>query len=114
MPRRVNLPGARDLYRTTGADETDAFSSVEATSLINPPEVKPSRRVRHDEKITVYLSSDELMALERARLEIRRGGVNIDRGRIVREAVAMALEGLSTQGRGSQLFLRISDDTSRG
>ncbi len=108
MPRRVNLPGAGALFRTTGADETDALASVESeSSLINPP-VKPSGRVRHDEKITVYVSGDELLSLEHARLEMRRSGLAVDRGRIVREAVAMVLEDFNARGEQSALHQRLS------
>jgi hypothetical protein len=46
---------------------------------------RPSGRERHDEKITVYLSPDELIDLERARLTLRQDhGMAVDRGRIVR------------------------------
>ena len=47
----------------------------------------PSGRERHDEKITVYVSADELIDLEQARLVLRgEHGLAVDRGRIVREA----------------------------
>ena len=36
------------------------------------PARKPSGRVRHDEKMTVYVTSDELLDLEHARLTLRR------------------------------------------
>ncbi|WP_217634091.1 hypothetical protein [Raineyella antarctica] len=67
-----------------------------------------SGRVRHDEKITVYVSGDELIALERARLELRgERGLSVDRGRIVRAAVAMALDDLRQHGTDSQLVQRL-------
>ena len=51
---------------------------------------RPSGRQRHDEKITVYLSSDELVALDEAKSALYRDlGMKVDRGRIVREAVAV-------------------------
>ena len=51
------------------------------------PGPAPSGRERHDEKITVYLSPDELVDLEQARLALRQDhGLAVDRGRIVREA----------------------------
>ena len=39
--------------------------------------------MRHDEKITVYISKEELLALETARLTLRGHGLAVDRGRIV-------------------------------
>jgi hypothetical protein len=65
--------------------------------------------VRHDEKITVYVSSDELLSLERARLELRaRHGLAVDRGRIVREAIAATLADFEGAGEDSQLVRRLS------
>ena len=46
-------------------------------------------RERHDQKITVYLSAAELIDLEHARLKLRRFGFVVDRGRLVREAIAV-------------------------
>jgi hypothetical protein len=61
-------------------------------------------RVRHDEKITVYVSSDELIALEQARLTLRaRHGVAVDRGRIVRTAISLAMADLAARGGDSDL-----------
>lgn len=71
---------------------------------------RPSGRVRHDEKITVYVSADELMALERTRLELRGDlGLSVDRGRIVRAAVAMALDDLRQHGADSELVQRLRE-----
>lgn len=64
---------------------------------------KATGRVRHDEKITVYLSTDELVGLETARITLRRQGVGADRGRIVRAAVALALADLEERGAESAL-----------
>ena len=36
-----------------------------------------SGRVRHDEKITVYVSTEELLALENARLQLRAQGLSL-------------------------------------
>lgn len=72
------------------------------------PTLRSSGRVRHDEKITVYVSAEELMALERTRLELRGDlGLSVDRGRIVRAAVAMALEDLRRHGTASELVQRL-------
>ncbi|MFC7619110.1 hypothetical protein [Microlunatus sp. GCM10028923] len=71
--------------------------------------VRGSGRVRHEEKITVYVSSDELLALEQARLTLRaKHGMAVDRGRIVREAIAAALAGLEQQGEQSELIRRLT------
>jgi len=69
---------------------------------------RPSGRERHDEKITVYVSAEELMDLEHARLVLRgEHGVAIDRGRIVREAVAVVLADLESRGDASILVRRL-------
>ena len=48
----------------------------------------------------MYVSSDELLAFEQARLTLRaRHGMAVDRGRIVREAIAGALADLDSQRR---------------
>jgi hypothetical protein len=65
-------------------------------------------RVRHDEKITVYVSRDELVALESARLTLRSHGINADRGRVVREAIAIALADLDADPADSALLARLS------
>ena len=65
-------------------------------------------RSRHEEKITVYCSADELLALETARLILRgQHGVAADRGRIVREAIAVLLADLEVHGEDSVLVRRL-------
>ncbi|KGH45301.1 MULTISPECIES: hypothetical protein [Modestobacter] len=65
-------------------------------------------RTRHEEKITVYCSADELLALETARLTLRgQHGVATDRGRIVREAIAVLLDDLEVHGENSVLVRRL-------
>ena len=72
------------------------------------PARRPSGRERHDEKITVYVSAEELMDLEHARLVLRgEHGLAVDRGRIVREAVAVVLADLETRGDASILVRRL-------
>jgi hypothetical protein len=72
------------------------------------PSRRPSGRERHDEKITVYVSAEELMDLEHARLVLRgEHGLAVDRGRIVREAVAVVLADLETRGDASILVRRL-------
>ena len=76
-----------------------------------PTRGRPTRRTdrtKHDEKITVYISADELLALETARLTLRgQHGVAADRGRIVREAIAVILADLGERGEDSVLVRRL-------
>ena len=96
MPRRVDLPGADALFRRTAASESAAEAPV------------ASGRVRHEEKITVYVTSDELIALEQARLSLRaEHGVVGDRGRIVRAAVGLAMADFAERGAESELVRRL-------
>lgn len=98
MPRRVGLPGAAELFRATGANgpSEDAESAQ--------PGVRSTGRVRHEEKITVYVSSEELLALEQARLTLRaQHGLAVDRGRIVRIAIGLAMADLAARGGDSDL-----------
>jgi hypothetical protein len=113
MQRRVSLPGASELFRTT--DTPLPAETVENTASpgdeSGPAEAEPrgSGRVRHDEKITVYVSVDELLALEQARLTLRaRHGMAVDRGRIVREAIAATLADLDSRAGESELVRRLT------
>jgi hypothetical protein len=75
---------------------------------LRPTSRLTSGRERHEEKITVYVSSEELFALERARLVLRaEHGIAVDRGRMVREAVAELLVDLDTHGDESILVRRL-------
>ncbi|MFF6886795.1 hypothetical protein ACFY9F_26825 [Streptomyces sp. NPDC012421] len=168
MSRRVSLPGADELFRTTGgmalqassprrtvpapAGESDTAAGADAgvagsaehtaaESEADGPRAReteqvpaqqpapakpaaqaaaparrrgrttnrrPSGRERHDEKITVYVSAEELMDLEHARLVLRgEHGLAVDRGRIVREAVAVVLADLESRGDASILVRRL-------
>ncbi|WP_323793851.1 hypothetical protein, partial [Nocardioides sp.] len=84
MARRVSLPAADDLFRPTSPGVTEAPSVAESAVRAVPDvaeappanEPEPSKaaacgRIRHDEKMTVYVTSDELMAIEQARLTLR-------------------------------------------
>jgi hypothetical protein len=78
------------------------------------PGPKPARqraekgRTRHEEKITVYCSAEELLALESTRLTLRgQHGVVADRGRIVREAIAVLLSDYELHGEESVLVRRL-------
>lgn len=103
MSRAVAKPrtlGADELFRPTSRPSGD---SAEGGKEPKPASV--TGRVRHDEKITVYFSSEELICLEDARLELRRNHkIAVDRGRIVRTAVALALADLAEQGTESALY----------
>jgi hypothetical protein len=161
MSRRIALPGADELFRSTGdnarpapesplravpeglrsSPQPDAPESRAAAapssqpdeSLATPVSVeeglqqasaavrtvarrrsravaerRPSGRERHDEKITVYVSADELMDLEQARLTLRGDfGLSVDRGRVVREALAVVLADLEAKGEASILVRRL-------
>jgi len=68
----------------------------------------PSGRERHDEKITVYLSPDELFDIDQARLMLRGDlGLAVDRGRIVRESIAVIIADLEAKGDQSILARRL-------
>ena len=94
--RRVSLPGVAELLRPAapGPDGGD--------------QRRASGRERHSQKITVYLSAEELLDLERARLALLRYGAAADRGRIVREAIAVLLADLDARGMDSLLARRIA------
>jgi hypothetical protein len=71
---------------------------------------RASARTRHDTKITVYISAEELHALELARLTLRtEHGIVVDRGRLVRESVAIALDDLDVRGYDSVLLHRLRE-----
>jgi hypothetical protein len=73
-------------------------------------ERRPSGRERHEEKITVYCSAEELLDLETARLTLRgEHGLVVDRGRIVREAVAIILADLEAKGDDSIIVRRFRE-----
>ena len=111
---RVSLPSADELFRPTARGEAGG-AAPEAPALAPAPEPeepakKPSGRVRHDEKMTVYITSDELMDLEHARLMLRRShGLAVDRGRVVREAIAIALADFEQNGDDSVIVQRLRD-----
>jgi pyruvate/2-oxoglutarate dehydrogenase complex dihydrolipoamide acyltransferase (E2) component len=71
-------------------------------------DLRPTGREKHDEKITVYVSPEELVALEQAKLALRaQHGLAVDRGRIVREAVAVIVADLEAKGEDSILVRRL-------
>lgn len=133
MSRRISLPGADELFRkttlsavpdsveetaevvhtnrpTTGAKPVTKGNSVRQTPRRRSSGIDraPSGRERHDEKITVYLSPDELFDLEQARLHLRGDiGLAVDRGRIVREALAIVIADLESKGDQSIIVRRL-------
>jgi hypothetical protein len=95
--RRVSLPGIAELLRpATPSPDVAAHRPA-------------SGREQHAHKITVYLSEDELFDLEHARLALRRYGLTTDRGRLVREALAVVLADLDARGETSVLARRLAD-----
>ena len=57
----------------------------------------------------MYLSEAELLELERAKLTLRSYGVPADRGRIVREALAVVLADLDAEGEESLMARRLRE-----
>ena len=130
MPRRVNLPGASELFRKTETGEATGGQPQTPSSAGAP--AKPGAggagatsstsrgaavaeghtgRVRHNEKMTVYLSTEELTALEQARLTLRSShDLKVDRGRIVRAAIAQVLADLERSGAEAELVQRLRDE----
>lgn len=102
--RRAALPGASELFRPT---REPGLADPEPSEVGSPA---PTGRVRHTQKITVYFSDDELLALEDANLELRRAhGIRVDRGRIVRVAVARAVADLTVNGPDSFLVGELTE-----
>ncbi|MQY38767.1 hypothetical protein SRB17_67810 [Streptomyces sp. RB17] len=98
----------RPARRQAAQDGSDAPSAAASRKRGRSPSRRPSGRERHDEKITVYVSAEELMDLEHARLVLRgEHGLAVDRGRIVREAVAVVLADLESRGDASILVRRL-------
>jgi hypothetical protein len=110
------MPAADDLFRPTSDTEQPApdqrprrVRAVADDADTGPK--RPSGRVRHDEKMTVYVTADELLDIEHARLTLRRHhGLAVDRGRLVREALALVLADLEAQGDDSALVQRLLDE----
>ena len=138
MSKRTSLPGAEELFRRTAtptrpeptpirasvntsaaaevvADDTLAAGAIEGgvrpvtASRRRRGSSRPTGRIRHEEKITVYVSPEELLELEHARLSLRgTHGLAVDRGRIVREAIAVVVADLEARGADSVIVRRLS------
>ncbi|MEJ7834319.1 MAG: hypothetical protein WKF79_15500 [Nocardioides sp.] len=110
MARRVSLPAADDLFRPTGEATVRAVPDQPETDPEPAEPHTPSGRIRHDEKMTVYVTSDELLEIEHARLSLRRSqGLAVDRGRLVRTAISMVLADLEANGDDSALVRRLKE-----
>ena len=114
MARRVSMPAADDLFRPTSDSAAEPAPDQRPRRVravvddAEPAPKKPSGRIRHDEKMTVYVTADELLDIEHARLSLRRAGLTVDRGRLVREAIAIALADLDANGDDSVLVHRLT------
>jgi hypothetical protein len=124
VSRRASLPGASELFRITSSPALDLPPQA-APAPAEPVEPKSpgngrteqlarsaaphgSGRTKHDAKITVYVSGDELVAMEQARLTLRaKHDLVVDRGRLVREAVAVLLADFDQNGEESVLVQRL-------
>ena len=59
------------------------------------------------------MSGPELIDLERARLALRSYGISVDRGRVVREAIAVLIADLDAAGENSLLAQRLREERER-
>ncbi|GAA2697325.1 MULTISPECIES: hypothetical protein [Actinosynnema] len=133
MTRRPTLPGASELFRSTVASQpATALPGEPDVVLVARPQLPPqpepvgepagaddpsadsgrrgSGREKHSTKFTVYASDEELLALEQAKLVLRGShGLVVDRGRVVREAIAIVLDDLEGRGDDSLLVRRLRE-----
>ena len=136
MSRRASLPGASELFRITSSPALDlppapeqpapsagngtGNGSADGDGRAHKEQLaraarSGSGRTKHDAKITVYVSGDELLAMEQARLNLRaKHGLVLDRGRLVREAVAVLLADFDAAGEESVLVQRLRAGTEDG
>ena len=121
MSRRASLPGAEELFRRTTPErparqESTSRQEAKPTKLQvaepAPEKAAPesSRKApKHDEKITFYCTGEDLMSIESARLKLRADhGIAADRGKIVRAALAYALEDFEARGEDSLLIRKLT------
>ena len=115
MSRRVSLPGASELFGGAAPKQTrpEKRTTTEGSSTVRSrttvvDDRKSSGRIRHDTKITVYVTEEELLGLEQTRLALRaEHGLTADRGRIVREAIDVLLADFVDHGPDSVLVRRL-------
>ncbi len=127
----MSLPGADELFRPTQSEDdhvpvngpvTGPVTVPDGTGPVTVPDSagadgtdrrRGSGRVRHDEKMTVYITADELLDLEHTRLALRRElGSAVDRGRLVREALAIVLADFDQRGSDSAIVHRLAKVTA--
>jgi hypothetical protein len=99
--RRVRVPGIAELLRPAAIPTVPVAADAEQREATG--------RESHSHKITVYLSETELLELEQAKITLRRLGISSDRGRIVREAVAVLLADLDARGEESLIARRLRE-----
>lgn len=138
MSRRASLPGASELFRLTSSPALDLPPKADQPAPVHEngngngsgaangngqahkeqltrAARSGSGRTKHDAKITVYVSGDELLAMEQARLNLRaKHGLVLDRGRLVREAVAVLLADFDSNGEESVLVQRLRASAEDG
>jgi hypothetical protein len=119
----VSLPGASELFGGAAPKQTspEKRTATDGPALIDDrpgsngrsrtavvDDRKSSGRIRHDTKITVYVTEEELLGLEQTRLALRaEHGLTADRGRIVREAIDVLLADFVDHGPDSVLVQRL-------
>ena len=114
MKGRASLPGADELFRVTSIEKGRGRGAKQPAAEPQREDQKPAERVpsgrqRHDEKVTFYCTAEELMDLENTRLLLRREhGIAVDRGRIVREALALVLSEVERDGAEAPLVRRLA------
>jgi hypothetical protein len=109
------MPAADELFRRTGEDpkarKVRAVPDNPDADPAPPEKRGPSGRIKHDEKMTVYVTSDELLDLEHARLSLRKDqGLAVDRGRLVRAAMSLVLADYEEHGEASALVRRLTEE----
>lgn len=122
MSRRASLPGADELFRRTAGEsrsatkeeparpKEDKSTRLQVAESPAPPAETQRKAPRHDEKVTFYCTSDDLMSLEKARLSLRsEHGVAADRGKIVRAALAYVLEDFEARSHDSILLRKLTE-----
>jgi hypothetical protein len=129
VSRRASLPGAEELFRRTSqssrareareareetkeSPQVDKSPKLQVASEEQPPEARegPRKAPRHQEKITFYCTSEDLMAIESTRLKLRAEyGIAADRGKIVRATLGYVLEDFEARGADSVLVRKLSD-----
>ena len=127
MSRRASLPGAEELFRRTSAEKAVAAEPKEPAPAPNhkslsrqgyksplrwrrkrPP---PKKAPKHEEKITFYCTGDDLMALEKTRLELRsEHGVAADRGRSSEPRSSYVLEDFAARSHDSILLRKLQEE----